>query len=256
MTPFIALFMANLKRRVTDGFAVGYNVIFPLLMIWLMGLLCKGIYQTEMITSYQYYGVVTVPFCIFLSMITAVYAGKDDAYANTADRILVAPVSNTEIVCSKIFSEVIVFAGCSFVVLIVSFLLWNVCSLRDIGEILMCYLGISFVTACIGTFLGLGMKDFMKLKNVLNIPILISAILGGCFYSFGTLNKLLLFLLDLSPLRWVNKGLFLLIYDDNHVLLHGINLIMVIVGCTFMWLAMILFKREEYGNGELPSYEK
>ena len=96
MTPFIALFMANLKRRVTDGFAVGYNVIFPLLMIWLMGLLCKGIYQTEMITSYQYYGVVTVPFCIFLSMITAVYAGKDDAYANTADRILVAPVSNTE----------------------------------------------------------------------------------------------------------------------------------------------------------------
>ena len=120
----------------------------------------------------------------------------------------------------------------------------------------MCYLGISFVTACIGTFLGLGMKDFMKLKNVLNIPILISAILGGCFYSFGTLNKLLLFLLDLSPLRWVNKGLFLLIYDDNHVLLHGINLIMVIVGCIFMWLTMILFKREEYGNGELPSYEK
>ena len=256
MIPFKVLFMSNLKRRLKDGFAVGYNMIFPLFTIWLMGLLFKEIYQKEIITSYQYYGVVTVPFCILLSVITAAYAGKDDAYANTADRILVAPVSDAAIVCSKIFSEVIVFAGCSFVVLILSFLFWNVCSIHDIGEILICYLAVSFVTACLGTFIGLGMKDFMKLKNILNIPILIFAIMGGCFYSFGTYNKLLLFLLDLSPLRWVNKGLFMMIYDDNYALLHVFNLVMVVVGFIFMLLSMIFFRREEYGNGKLPDYEK
>ena len=102
----------------------------------------------------------------------------------------------------------------------------------------------------------MGMKDFMKVKNVLNIPILIFAILGGCFYQFGTLNKLLGFVMDLSPLRWINKGLFLLIYDDNCMLLYRLCLLMIIAGGIFMLLAITFFKREEYGNGELPGYEK
>lgn len=87
-------------------------------------------------------------------------AGKDDAYAKTADRILIVPISNTAIVCSKIFAETIVFAMCSMIVLLISVVLWNVCDVKEIGDFLLCYIATSFVTACIGTYLGLGMKDF------------------------------------------------------------------------------------------------
>lgn len=256
MSAFRVLFFSNLKRRLTDGFAVGYNVIFPLLMIWLLGLLCKGIFKDEIISGYQYYGVVMIPFCILLSVITAAYAGKDDAFAKTADRILIAPVSNTSIVCSKILAELIVFCGCSMLVLAISALLWRVCSLHDIGHILVLYLAISYVAASVGTFIGLGMKDFLKLKNILNIPILIFAILGGCFYQFGTLNSALQIVLELSPLRWINRSIFLLLYDDEMVLLYVVCAILVMIGSIFLILSILCFKREEYGNGELPGYEK
>ena len=256
MTAFKILFLSNLKRRVTDGFSVGYNVIFPLLMIWLLGVLCKGKFSGGEITGYQYYGVVMVPFCIMLSVITAAYAGKDDAYAKTADRILVAPISNAAIVCSKILAETIVFGMCSFIVLIISVVLWDVCKWKHIGAFCLSYITISFVTACVGTYLGLGMKDFLKLKNVLNIPVLMFAILGGCFYPFGTFHRVLQFLMDLSPLKWINRSLFLLAYDNNYSLLYVASMAMVVIGAVFMILAIALFKREEYGNGELPGYEE
>ena len=256
MTAFKALFISNLKRRLIDGFAVGYNLMFPLLMIFLLGFLCKGMYRDQIITSYQYYGIVIIPFCMFLSVITAAYAGKDDAYANTANRILVAPVSNAAIVFSKIFAEIIVFTGCSFIVLVLSVCLFDVCDIKYIVHILILYIVIAFLSASVGTYFGLGMKDFMKFKNILSIPVLIFAIFGGCFYQFGTLNKILSLVMNLSPLRWINKSLFLLIYDKNSTVLYILNLIMLIVGCVFTLLAIISFKREEYGNGELPGYEK
>lgn len=256
MHVFRTLLLSNLKRRLTDGFAVGYNIIFPLVMIGLLGLLCKGLFQNEIATGFQYYGVVMTPFCIFLSVITAAYAGKDDAFAQTADRILIAPVSNAAIVCSKVLAELLVFAGCSFVVLIATVLFWKVCSLRDMLGILVLYLAISYLTAAVGTYLGLGMKDFLKLKNILNIPILIFAVLGGCFYPLGTWNKLFLVVLNLSPLRWINRCQFLLIYDNNRSLLYILSLIMIIVASVIMLLTILCFKREEYGNGELPGYEE
>lgn len=256
MAAFKILFISNLKRRVTDGFAVGYNVIFPLLMIWLLGSLFKGSFSGGEVTGYQYYGVVMVPFCIMLSVITAAYAGKDDAYAKTADRILIAPISNAAIVCSKILAETIVFAMCSFIVLLVSLALWDVCDMKNIGAFFLGYSTISFVTACVGTYLGLGMKDFLRLKNVLNIPVLIFAVLGGCFYSFGTVHRELQFLMDLSPLKWINRSLFLTVYDNNYWLLYVTCTVMIVVGVIFMSLAIVLFKREEYGNGELPGYEE
>ena len=183
-------------------------------------------------------------------------AGKDDAYAKTADRILIAPISNTAIVCSKIFAETIVFAMCSMIVLLISVVLWNVCDVKEIGDFLLCYIATSFVTACIGTYLGLGMKDFLKLKNILNIPVLVFAILGGSYFPFGTFSKVLLFLIDLSPLKWINRSLFLLVYDHNDMFLYVTCIVMVVIGMVFMLLAIALFKREEYGNGELPGYEK
>ena len=118
MVAFITLLKANINRRIKDGFAVGYNIIFPLLLIGLLGFVCKRSFKDNLVTGYQYYGMVLIPFCIFLSIITAAYAGKDDAYANTADRVLIAPVSVFAIVLSKIIAETIVFMLCSVLVLL------------------------------------------------------------------------------------------------------------------------------------------
>lgn len=256
MIAFRVLLKANILRRMKDGFAVGYNIIFPLILIGLLGFICKNSFKDEIVTGYQYYGVVMIPFSIFLSIITAAYAGKDDAYSKTADRILIAPISHLTIVCSKIVSETIIFTGCSVLVLFVTSLLWNVCSISNIAGISFLYLSITFFITSVGTYIGLGMKDFMKIKNIINIPILIFAILGGCFFRFGTFDKVTQFVLDLSPLTWINRCCFNYLYDQDSNLLCIICIVLIIIGLLFTFMAVKFFKREEYGYGELPSYEK
>lgn len=256
MTAFKSMFFANIKRRCSDGFAVGYNIFFPLLMTAVLGLLCKDMFRQEMVTGYQYYGIVFVPFCMFMSVITAVYGGKDDAYANTAERVLLAPVSVTDIVISKIIAEIVVFTGCSVFVFVFSTLVWKVWEVSHIIPVVLLYSAISYMTAAIGTYIGLGMKDFMKIKNLLNVPIAVFALLAGCFYRLGTFHKGLQFVINLSPLTWVNRSLFMMMFDNNSELLYIVCGIFAVIGLLFTILAVLLFKREEYGNGELPGYEK
>ena len=42
MTAFLAELKLNIRHRICDGFAVGYNIIFPDIMIGLLGVLCRN----------------------------------------------------------------------------------------------------------------------------------------------------------------------------------------------------------------------
>ena len=254
MTAFKTLMKMNMKRRLCDGFILGYNIIFPAILIGLLGVLGRnGSYGG--ITSYQYYGVVMIPFSILMAVITVAYAGKDDAFAKTAERILVAPVSSNMLVMVKVIS-------CSIAIFLYSMLLylavsWIVgFSWKYLIHVGILFLTLSFCVAAIGTHVAVGMKNFLFLKNALNIPIMLFAVLGGIFFRIGTLHPVAAFALDLSPLRWINRCLFMLLYDDTASLWMHINLVLLAAGILFTCMAILKFKKGEYIDGNLPSYEK
>lgn len=254
MSVFKSMLKMNLKRRFCDGFAVGYNLIFPLVMIGLLGFLCKRISYGG-ISGYQYYTVTMIPFCIMMAITTAAYAGKDDAYAKTAERILLAPVSRRMIVWSKVIS-------CSAVIFLCSILLYcGLCApakidIDTIGFTSVLFLSLSFAVAAIGTLIGLGMKNFLLLKNVINIPIALFAIMGGTFFRIGTLDAFGNAVLNLSPMRWVNRSIFQLLYGNSYVLLLYVASALLLIGLISTVLTIKTFKKGEYMNGSLPGYEK
>ena len=252
MTAFVALLKMNLKRRLCDGFAIGYNLIFPLLMIGLLGVLCRK-FSYGGITSYQYYTVVMIPFCIVMAVVTAAYAGKDDAYAKTAQRVLMTPVSVKDIVLVKVISCTLAVFLCSIVVYAVSSTLVGL-AVTSIGAVGLLFLTLSFAVAALGTLIGLGMKNFLVLKNVINIPIALFAILGGTFFRIGTFHKVGDCVLSLSPLRWINRSLFMLLYDGNSMLLWKTSVVLIVFGVVCTLFGIAAFQKGEYMNGDLPSY--
>lgn len=254
MTAFAAMLKINMKRRFCDGFAVGYNLVFPIIMIGLLGLLCRNISYGG-ISSYQYYAVVMIPFCMIMAVITAAYAGKDDAYAKTAQRILVTPVSVRAIVWAKVISSSIVVFLCSMLVYAGACVFVKL-DIRSIGLTGLLYLALAFAVAGIGTLVGLGMKNFMILKNILNLPIVLWAILGGTFFRIGTFSTGGNFLLNLSPVRWINRSLFLLLYEKDEFLLLCVTAALAAAGEVCSMLAVKTFKKGEYMNGDLPGYEE
>ncbi len=254
MTAFTAELKLNIRRRFTDGFSVGYNIIFPIIMIILLGLLCRN-YSYGIISSYHYYTVVTIPFCIVMAMITAAYGGKDDAYAKTAERVLLAPISIGAIVAAKIISCTIVIAICSILTYIGCSIILKM-SMQSMGYIVLLFLTLSFCICAMGTFIGLGMKNFIFIKNIMNLPICLFAILAGTFFPIGTFHKGFQFIINLSPITWINRSIFLSLYDYDNSMISIICLTLTVAGIIFGILAVITFKKGEYISGSLPSYEE
>jgi len=255
MSVLSSLFYYDIKRRSKDGFFIGYNIIFPVVMILLLGYLSSGSYGKEF-TGYQYYAIVMLPFCVAMAIITAAYAGKDDAYKKTAVRFLFAPVSSTQIVLAKLFSCLVIMSICNGGVLLFAKHLLKLPLSTQFLPVFLLLTAETFCVCTIGLFIGFGMKNFIVIKNMLNIPICLAAILAGAFYPIGTLSPRLEFVLKLSPLTWVNRSMFQAIYDGNASLLWRTLVVFAVVGVIFTILAIKLFRKEEFIHGDLPGYEK
>ncbi len=249
------LTVGDLMRRRRDSFLIGYQIIFPLIMIILLGYLTSAGYGSSF-TGYQYYSVVILPFCIALASISAAYAGKDEAYHKTAIRFLFTPLHKVQIVLSKLLSLTILVSCCNLIVLFCCLFLFRLPIGDKLTQVFLLLAAETFAACALGLYIGFGMNNFVIIKNLMNLPIILAAILAGVFYPFGTLKDGLSLVIQLSPLTWLNRSLFLCLYDNNSSLLWRITLICVLIGISFTILATKLFKKEEYIHGDLPGFEK
>ncbi|WP_455716042.1 ABC transporter permease [Anaerosporobacter sp.] len=243
----------QIGRRIKDGFSVGYNIVFPMVLTLILGVLTRNQFD-DVITSYQYYTVVMIPFCACMALITAAYAGKDEAYTKTAVRFVMAPISERQIVLSKIFSCTIVFSTCNCFTFVVCGCIWKLP--KKVEWILICLLlvAMSFCVATIGVFIGIGMKNFLFVKNLVNLPIALCAVAAGVFYPFGTSNPLVQDILNLSPLTHVNSYLFAILFDHMKSGVYLLILIHVVIGVFVSILAVKTFKKEVFLHGDLSGY--
>ena len=102
------------------------------------------------------------------------------------------------------------------------------------------------MSCAIGVFIGVSTKDFMQVKNFISTPILIMALLGGTFFPIGSLGKGIEIISYISPLTWINKGIFLMIND------HSLNMYFIASGVTlalgiiFTFGSIIKFRKEAF----------
>lgn len=245
MEHFETLFRLGLRRRSKDFFVLFYNIIFPIIIILLLGYLTSKSYGTNF-TSYHYYSVVLIPFCGLMGITTVSYAAQDEKTLKTAYRYMAAPISKVELVLSKFLSCVIIFALCNVITWGVSRLLFN---MEFNGRFLFVVLLLtceSVAVVGIGLFLGLACKNLDTLRNFLNLPIVIFGFLGGAFFPVSSLNPILSFIINLSPLTWVNRGIIACIFDGNAKILLIMSAIFILIGCTFTGLTVKLFKKEAF----------
>ncbi len=255
MNTFLCLLRQDLRRRSKDGFFIGYNIIFPIILTVILGYLSSESYGNGF-TGYQYYSIVTLPFCIALSIITAAYAAKEEAYKKTAMRFLFTPISKLQLILSRLLSCTIILSCCNVVVLLFSMLVLKLPIRDNFLHILALLSLLSFAVCGVGLFIGYGIKNFILVKNIINIPVMAAGILAGSFYPFGSLKPAWETAIRLSPLTWINRSIFRCIYDGNAGFLWMTALVYLIIGLGFTVMAILLFKKEEYIHGVLPGYEK
>ena len=111
MRGFWTLFKQTLNQLLTPG-TIGIFLIFPTVLISLMGFLFENIYNTSLVSSYDFYGVTMI---IFIAMMGAtvpanIFLEKHLKSANT--RIFYSPVSRVSVYFSKILAFFFFFSFC------------------------------------------------------------------------------------------------------------------------------------------------
>ncbi|MGL5715140.1 MAG: ABC transporter permease [Paraclostridium sp.] len=247
MSEFKVLFELGMKKRIKDSFLIGYGVTFPLMLIVILGYMATNYYSKDTgITSYYYYAMVTIPFCTFLSSITLIYVAREESLHKCGERFIIAPISKVSIVLSKILPATVSMSVYNLIILLICNLIFKVDYRGKFLEIYVLLISLGFMSSSFGTFIGLCTKDFMSIKNIVSTPILIMAILGGSFFPIGSLGRLFEVISYISPLTWVNRGIFMML-NDNAVGVYLISLMIIIVlGLLFTVLAIKSSKKEAF----------
>lgn len=245
MRYFLPLFKLGVKRRSKDFFILSYNIVFPVIIIILLGYLTSKSYGEEF-TSYNYYTIVTIPFCVFMGIISVSYAAQDEKGSNTSYRYMISPISVADLVLSKLFSCTIILSLCNLITL---FLLRGIFHMSFGGK----FLAVIFLLTCesivvssIGLFLGFVCKNLDMLCNIINIPIVIFGFLGGVFFPVSSLNSTISLIINISPLTWINRAIVACIYDNNLHLLFNISCIFIVTSIFITILTIKFFKKEVF----------
>ena len=247
MNNFITLFNFGMKRRMKDSFIIGYGVIMPLFMIIMLGYMAPNYYTGEKgITSYYYYAMVTIPLCTFLNSVSLIYIAREESNYKCGERFIIAPINKISIVLSKIIPSTISMSIFNVILLVICKFLFKVNFNERFLEIILLLVVLAFMSCAMGTFIGLCTKDFMAVKNIISTPILIMGVLGGSFFPIGSLGKVMEIISYISPLTWVNRGIFIML-NDNSIKIYNISLVlMILVGIVFTFGAINKFKKEAF----------
>lgn len=245
MKHFFSLFILGLKRRSKDFFILFYNIVFPVIIILLLGYLSSKSYG-NVFTSYNYYTIVIIPFCALMGIITVSYAAQDEKTFKTSYRFMTAPITKIELILSKFFSCAIVLSLCNVITLVIGKLLFRLNFNGNFGAIVILLMAETLMVTGIGLCLGLASKNLDTVRNLINLPISIFGFLGGAFFPVGSLNSVLSGIINISPLTWVNRGIVACIYDNNFQILWTVTAIFIIVGIVFAYLTIKFFKKEAF----------
>lgn len=245
MKNFVPLFMLGLKRRSEDFFIIFYSVVFPIAIIALLGYLTSTSYGRDF-TSYEYYSIVMIPFCLLMGITSVAYAAVDEKRMKTSYRYMIAPISKSSLIISKFLSCVIVLTVCSIIVLLISRLMFHLPVNGNMVYLIILLLCESIAISGLGLFFGLASKNFATIQNFLNLPIVIFGFLGGAFFPVSSLNPILSFIVKLSPLTWINRGIMYCLYVSDAAILLYTSTVLFIVGMLFTLLTINYFKKEAF----------
>lgn len=159
---------------------------------------------------------------------------------------MIAPISKVALIWSKFFSCVIAFTICGVIVLLLSRLLFHLPVGNNFAALSLLLLCESITISGLGLFFGLAIKSFTVIQNFLNLPIVIFGFLGGAFFPVGSVNPVLSFIINLSPLTWINKGIIFCLYMEDNTILLGVSAALFIVGIIFTFLTTKHFKKEAF----------
>lgn len=232
-------FLNLLKNPMWIFYATG----FPILIIVIMGYLTRQSYGNE-VTSYDYYGISMMIYTLLNSGMTSANAFLEERIKKPNMRIIYAPGSVKNIYLSKIIASFLfgyIFHVIDFLFLHALFHIY----VRNWVYLFVLFAAIELFAAAFGIMLCCVVKSESMTNQIQGIIVNIFAILGGVLFSLDGYGKTVEHISMISPVRWMVKMAFQVVYDNDFHLFGPVVLCLLLAICLLLIICNVTFRRED-----------
>ena len=196
-------------------------------------------------SSLDYYTIAEIALIIMYAGMTGLFGIAIEKNSKTRDRILITPVRKYQFLIGKTIGAVLgTILQIAIVVLFSKYVLkanWG----SDIFTVLLIFSSQIIMAISIGVGLGFIFKHENIASGILNFIIPVMAFLGGSYMPVDGLgSKTFQAITYLSPVRWVNRSIFDVIYNKNYSKVPLAILINLGTAVVFLTISSLLFRKE------------
>lgn len=245
MRRFFPVFKMDLSNLFKNPVLVGYNTVFAVLIILIMGFLTSGNYAAAK-DAYQYYAVTMLVYGILNGAMTASNCFMERDIRRPNLRIIYSPVGSFSIYFSKTLASFV------FDYVLHLLLLAALCPLLHISLgarpalFLLLMAPIEFASVSLGTFFCCVFHCEETTSTLLSLTVSLLCILGGTFFSLDGMGGTLAFISKLSPVKWLNDAFFALCCDNSAALFWPVFIGAAAISACLILGCRLFFRTEDY----------
>lgn len=241
------LMKQDVRNILTNPTIVLFCLVYPIVLVLLFGFLFSDLYQGNVVTSYDFYGVTMMFYLILASSTITPTVFMEERTKKANMRIAYAPVSRVQIYVSKLVTTFL-FLACSFLLHI---LLLNGTGLVNFGGdyfpfVLLLLTSLLAFTVTLGGAVCTLIKSEDWTNKIVGVTMNTLAIFSGIFFPIATLGKFAEAVASKIPVKMILDTIFQLIYDQS-MQNYGITMI-IAISCTifFLWVIHKNYHIEDY----------
>lgn len=194
--------------------------------------------------SMDYYAVSMLTLILMYASLTGLWSIKSEQNLKTGSRILCSPIRKYEVLTGKVLGCIAVTIVQALVVIGFSKLILKADWGNDLPTILLVVLSQAMMTIGMGVGLAYLIKNDGAASGLLNTLIPFVVFLGGGYMPIDQFGEALRKLADISPVRWVNKAIFSVIYNQDYSAVPTAIFLNLAVAALFIAAAAVFSKKE------------
>jgi len=197
-------------------------------------------------SSLDYYAVAEIALIIMYGAMTGLYGISSEKNSKTRDRILSSPVKKYEFLVGKTVGGVLITMIQIMIVVLFSKYVLNADWGTDIFTVMLILTSQIIMAISLGVGLGFIFKQVTVAGGVLNFLIPVIVFLGGSYGPVDRMSsgKTFQMITYFSPVRWVNKSIFEVIYSNDYSKVLPAILINILIAIVFLTISSLSFRKE------------
>lgn len=195
-------------------------------------------------SSKDYYAVTVLTMILMYASLTGFWSIKSEKNMKTGDRMLCSPVKRHEILTGKVLGSIFITIIQFLLVILFSKYVLKAYWGANIGIILLIVLAEAIMAVSLGTGIAFAIKSEGAAMGVLNTIIPLVIFLGGGYVPVDVFSSILLKLSKISPIRWVNRAIFDVIYRGDFSLVPIAIAINLSLAALFIVTSLLISRKE------------